>query len=345
MELYYARQMQLKEVGRQGQLDLAAAKCLIIGAGGLGNPVALYLAGAGIGAIGICDQDLVAMNNLHRQIFFKVQDIGKNKAEVLAAEARALNPHIQVRAYPEYLNESNCRDLFSHYDLILDCSDNFRAKFLANDAAFFLQKPLVRASIFHFEGQLQFYDPKRNDPCLRCMWPKQPQEGCVGSCAETGVLGPLAGFFGMLQAMEALKYFLKLSILSSGAVLFYDMIGMKQQIIQANRAPDCSLCGKSPTIRSFPETSHWEINASKISLDVFTCVDIREAHEVARQPLSSCPFIHLPLSKFQENSLNRTKKYLIFCQKGIRSHSLVSLLRKKGFENVFSLQGGIDALH
>lgn len=336
MDRYYARQISLPEVGRAGQQKLAEAKCLVVGVGGLGCPALSYLAAAGVGTIGICDFDRVELTNLHRQVLYSVDDIGLPKAEVAARKLRKANPNIEILPILDRISESHCQS----YHLILDCTDNFRTKFFLNDLAFLRKIPLIRASIYRFEGQMQCYLPARGDACLRCLWEEIPEEGCVGSCAEVGVLGPLPGFFGACQAMEALKFFLGMPVLPS--LLLYDLISHDQKKLSLQKNPHCPLCGTHPTITRVG--CEWEVEATSIHLQDFILVDLREEVEVKNDPLTNHSVHHLPLSRFDTASIDPQKPYLFFCQKGRRSYDLVNFLRKKEFTNVFSLIGGIDQL-
>jgi molybdopterin/thiamine biosynthesis adenylyltransferase/rhodanese-related sulfurtransferase len=338
-QVYYSRQIRLSEIGQQGQEKLKNAKCLVIGAGGLGSPALLYLAAAGVGTIGICDGDVLEESNLHRQPLYFAKDVGKPKAELAAARLKELNPFINVSSYAYRLTAENAQQLFSTYDLVLDCTDNFRTKFLINDAAYLLKKPVVRASIYQFEGQLQTYIPQRGDACLRCLWEDVPQEGCVGSCQQVGVIGPLPGFFGTLQAMEALKFFLGMPTLGAHEILFTDLIYYSQRTIAFEKKPSCPLCGNSPKIFDLKEREAWELKFDEIS-DEYILVDIREPEETELDPYQGS-HVKMPLSSFDETYLESHQNYLFFCQRGMRSARLVQALREKGIENVFSLIGGV----
>lgn len=338
--MYYSRQIVLSEIGVEGQKKLGQSRVLVVGAGGLGSPALLYLAAAGVGTVGICDGDRLDESNLHRQPLYAVKDVGKCKANLAKNRLKELNPYIQIEAHPWRLNGKNGIELFKKYDIILDCTDNFQTKFLINDAAFLAQKPVVRASIYQFEGQVQTYIPKRNDPCLRCLWEETPQEGCVGTCSQVGVLGPVPGFFGVLQGVEALKLILGISVLSSGQILFSDLIGYTQQLITFEKNPCCPLCGKSPTIQKLTEVS-WELEPHEIQ--GFQLIDIRESLEIESDPYhAAC--LHMPLSSFNLSDLNPDVAYALFCQKGQRSAHLVQILRDQGFSKVFSVIGGIESL-
>ena len=338
--MYYSRQIVLPEIGVEGQKKLGRSRVLVVGAGGLGCPALLYLAAAGVGTIGICDGDRLDESNLHRQPLYAAKDVGKYKVNLAKNRLMELNPHIQIEAHPCRLNAKNGIALFEKYDIILDCTDNFQTKFLINDAAFLTQKPVVRASIYQFEGQIQTYIPTRNDPCLRCLWAETPQDGCVGTCSQVGVLGPVPGFFGVLQGVEALKWILEMGVLSSGQILFSDLIGYTQQLITFEKNGSCPLCGHSPTIQKLTELS-WELEPHEIQ--GFQLVDIRELHEIESDCYQgSC--LHMPLSSFNASDLKSDVPYAIFCQKGRRSAHLVQILRDQGFSKVFSVIGGIESL-
>jgi molybdopterin/thiamine biosynthesis adenylyltransferase/rhodanese-related sulfurtransferase len=277
------------------------------------------------------------MSNLHRQPIYFASDVGQPKAELAAARLRQLNPLISVTAYPFRLNASNAMSLFSQYDLILDCTDNFATKFLINDAAYLTQKSVVRASIYQFEGQIQTYLPKRGDACLRCLWNEVPQEGCVGSCAQVGVIGPLPGYFGVLQAMEAVKFFVGMPVLGSHEILFTDLIYYQQRVISFERRAECPLCGNAPSIVSLADVC--EITFQELSAE-YEVIDIREEGETEVDPYTYTACTKIPLSRFDFSLLNSSSKYAIVCQSGKRSGRLVELLRKQGITNAVSLVGG-----
>ena len=342
---YYSRQIPLPEVGLAGQQLLQNGKCLVVGAGGLGSPVLMYLASAGIGVIGICDGDLLEESNLHRQPIYSYKDIGKSKTQLASLRIKELNPSINPIVHPFRLTESNAIQLFQSYDLILDCTDNFRAKFLINDAAYLTKKPVVRSSIYQFEGQLQTYIPERGDACLRCLWEDIPVDGCVGTCQQVGVLGPVPGYFGILQAMEAIKYFIKMPLLASHTILFNDLVYYTQRTICYEKKFNCPLCGNDPKISFLSDKELWEVNDfdPKINKE-YQLVDIREVEEVAFEPYWEENCLNKPLNSFNANELDPSIKYLFFCKRGARSARLVSFLREKGVTNVYSLMGGIDSL-
>lgn len=243
----YSRQIVLKEVGGRGQERLAKAKVLVIGAGGLGSPAALYLAGAGVGTIGLVDSDTVDLSNLHRQILHGVADIGHPKTESGRHALARLNPDIRVIAHQQRLTSENALDLFAGYDLIVDGSDNFPARYLVNDAAVISGKPYVYAAVFQYEGQAMTVIPGKG-PCYRCLFADPPEPGSVPSCQEAGILGSVAGFFGSLQATEALKYLLGFGEPLIGRLLVADLKTMAVRTINVPRDPDCAVCGPRPTV-------------------------------------------------------------------------------------------------
>jgi molybdopterin-synthase adenylyltransferase len=252
----YSRQIVLKEVGGKGQRKLREAKVFLIGAGGLSSPAALYLAASGIGTLGIIDADRVDLSNLQRQILHSTATLDRPKVESARAALADLNPDCDVRTYAELLTAHNIESLFHDYDLVIDGTDNFSTRYLVNDAAFFLRKPLVTGSIFRFEGQLTtFFTADRSDParavtapCYRCLYPEPPPPGVIPSCQEAGVLGVLAGTIGVLQAVEALKLVLGIGQPLTGRLLTYDALAMTFRTLKLRADPDCALCGSHPRI-------------------------------------------------------------------------------------------------
>ena len=246
----YSRQIVLKEVGGKGQQKLGEAKIFLVGAGGLSSPAALYLAAAGVGTLGIIDADRVDLSNLQRQILHTTPDVDRLKVESASAILGALNPDCTVNTYAELLTTQNVERLFSAYDLVIDGTDNFSTRYLVNDAAFFLKKPLVTGSIFRFEGQLTtfFAGQDSSGPCYRCLYPEPPPPGMIPSCQEAGVLGVLAGTIGVLQAVEALKLILGIGQPLSGQLVTYDALAMRFRTLKIRRDDACDLCGRHPRI-------------------------------------------------------------------------------------------------
>jgi adenylyltransferase/sulfurtransferase len=352
---YYSRQTILPQIGSSGQKKLNQAKFLVIGAGGLGSSALLGLAGSGIGTVGICEFDTVAVSNLHRQHLYSYKDIGEKKITAAARRLHELNPKIKIMTHPLQLTAENARSIISDYDCILDCSDNFDTKFLINDAAFFLNKPLIQASIYQFEGQLRVYIPEKS-ACLRCLWPQTPQKECVGSCAEAGVLGPLPGFFGYLQALEAIKVLLSFDSIPFAYTTYYDLITHESRRIATPRSANCPLCGMNPTIKDLNSHNNSAAANKKYTINIdqlnkynyrdWTFVDIRETAEQISQPIVGLKTIQLPSSRYNHEgfSFSVNQKYLLFCNIGIRSFKLTDELHKKGITNIYSLEHGFQPL-
>ena len=338
---YYARQIRLPEVGPAGQAKLQAARVLVVGAGGLGCAAIPYLAAAGVGTLGICDFDRVEATNLHRQVLYAARDVGKPKAQLAAQFAQRLNPFIAVRAHAERLTAESAPALLQHYDLILDCTDNFPTKFLLNDTAVAMARPLVQSSIYQFEGQLHVVDPAARSGCLRCLWPDTPPEGCVGACADTGVLGVVPGVFGALQASEAIKFILGLGESLRDSTLLIDLRTNTVTRLRRHANPHCPTCGDGA------RTAEVDIDpfAPGRDLSTWIAVDLREEHEPRPPvPLGVAAWQHRPLSRASEwlDSLDRDQNYLLVCGRGVRSASLARRLRAEGWSNVYSLAGGTD---
>jgi len=243
----YSRHFLLRQLGEKGQRKLLDAKVLLVGAGGLGSPVALYLAAAGIGTLGIVDADVVDRSNLQRQVLHTTDRVGMRKTESAAMTIQALNPDVQVRVYPERLTVDNVMALFQDYDVIVDGSDNFPTRYLVNDAAVLVGKPVVHGSIFQFEGQASVFKPHEG-PCYRCLFPTPPPPGMVPSCSEVGVLGVLPGVIGVIQATETIKLIIGQGEPLVGRLVMYDALAMRFREIRIRRDPDCPLCGEHPTI-------------------------------------------------------------------------------------------------
>jgi molybdopterin-synthase adenylyltransferase len=246
----YARHIVLREVGGPGQARLRAARVLVIGAGGLGSPVILYLAAAGVGTIGVVDFDTVSLSNLQRQIAHRTADIGRLKTDSAGDAAHAINPGVEIAAHPVRLTAENAMSLIGRYDVVADGSDNFTTRFLVNDACFFAKKTLVSAAVTEFDGQLATYKPHAGDyPCYRCLFPEPPPPGTAPSCSETGILGAAAGVMGTLQALEVMKEIIGVGDSLAGQLLIYDALSTRFRIVRVRRDPACPLCGEHPTIR------------------------------------------------------------------------------------------------
>jgi adenylyltransferase/sulfurtransferase len=363
----YSRHIQLPGVGIEGQRKLAAAKVLVVGAGGLGSPAALYLAAAGVGTIGIADFDRVEAHNLQRQILHDTPAIGRAKVDSASARLGTLNPHIRIVTHGEGVTTANALSLFSGYDVIVDGSDNFPTRYLNNDAAVLARRPLVYGSIFQFEGQVSVFDPSRGAPCYRCLFPEPPPAGSVPNCGEAGVLGALCGAIGSLQALEALKLVLGIGEPLLGRLVVFDALRHHFRTVSIRRDPHCPLCGATPSIRELhPEayafgcsappspTATSSREATPAEVDVATArdllsrgstmlLDVREPHEHAICQVAGSRL--LPMRQVPEAlaSLPRDRRLLVLCHHGGRSARVTQFLRANGFDLAINVRGGIDA--
>jgi adenylyltransferase/sulfurtransferase len=343
----YSRQTVLPEVGASGQARLAAGSVLVVGAGGLGVPVLQYLVAAGIGRIGIVDGDLVEASNLHRQPLYGAADLGRPKVAVAVERLRSLNPEVRIEAHALHAAPDNVDSLVSRYDLVVECTDNFRAKFLVNDAVLRAGKPAVFASVHQYEGQLQVYRPLPHWPCLRCLWPEVPRDGLVGNCAEAGVLGPVPATLGSLQAMQALKRILGLDAGESPSLVMVDLLNLETRRLVARRDPACDheTPGRDRDAGALPLELEFTtlVEAFESGLEL---VDIRESWERAHDPPGLQVPTHLPLSELVHGHAQfpADGRYLIICAHGVRSLSLTEHLRARGQSQVYSLRGGLAAL-
>lgn len=350
----YSRQTALPEIGNEGQQKLAIARVLCVGAGGLGCPALLYLAGAGIGTIGIIDFDKVDISNLQRQVLFTTEDQGKPKAAAAKERLAALNPEIEIKAYDAELTADNALSLFSSYDIIIDGTDNFATKFLINDAAVKLGKPVIYGAIQGFDGQVSVFGIK-DGPCYRCLHPKEP-ESQIMNCAEAGVIGAVAGTIGTIQAMEAIKLIVGHKDFAplTGKLWLCDMRTMDSRTLAIPKNPDCPACSKTPeelTLRySSPvcaaATAVEEVTCDDDLLETAFLIDVRELSEWERGHIEGAK--HLPLSALQDNPQiyeppEGGKAVLLYCQKGMRSRKAAEILMQAGFTGIYSLQGGYSA--
>jgi adenylyltransferase/sulfurtransferase len=362
----YSRHLIMPEVGMEGQLKLKAARALCIGAGGLGSPVLLYLAAAGVGKIGIVDFDEVDYSNLHRQIIHGTPDVGRSKLDSAKSRLNALNPEVEVVTYEAALSSENALGLFADYDLVIDGTDNFPTRYLVNDACVIQGKPNIYGSIFRFEGQASVFAAK-DGPCYRCLYPEPPPPGLVPSCAEGGVLGILPGVIGTLQATEAIKVILGVGEPLIGRFLIFDALKMKFRELKLRKDPDCPVCGEHPTVTELidyeqfcgitpaasaaePSSTEDESEATveelKTRLDrheSFLLLDVREPQEfeICRIPGSVLiPLGDLP-SRLSE--LEGRDDMIVHCKSGVRSGKAVRLLREAGYSKARNLKGGILA--
>ncbi len=360
----YSRQIALKEVGPGGQARLRASRVLVVGAGGLGVPVLSYLAGAGVGRLGIVDGDRLEPSNLHRQTLYALGQAGRPKAELAAERLRALNPDVDLRVHSVRLDAANGAALIEPYQLVIDCTDNFSTKFLLNDLAVQLGKPVILSSVYQFEGQLQVVRPDRSGACLRCIWPEATRDGLVGNCAEAGVLGPVPGLFGSLQALEALKILLDLPGQLGDELLVVDLTSLSLSRVRARRAKECreGPCARiaaDPAAQAAAQAPHpsTELRFHDLSEALrqgFGIIDVREPREVAEQPAPAERVRHIPLHaliemaqggpRHGERPLDPSAQYLLVCASGKRSLAGAQELRARGFRSVYSLAGGITAL-
>jgi adenylyltransferase/sulfurtransferase len=345
MQPDYSRQLLLKEIGADGQAKLANSHVLVVGAGGLGSPVLQYLAGAGVGHLGVVDADTLDASNLHRQPIYALADVGKCKVQLARAAVMAINPHVAVAAHGTRFTADNALELVRGHDVVVDCSDNFRTKFLINDAAVLAERPAVFASVYQYEGQLQVYKPEPAHACLRCLWPDATADGVVGNCAEAGVLGPVPGTFGSLQALLTLKILLSMPGQLGGELLLFDFMNFSSLKLKAPRrstclAPACALirdiAHEEPDIEiALPSLA----SAAERHLEV---IDIRTAEEVAARP-AQARHIAMPVLLANPELLPRGGRYVLVCASGKRSLAAARELRKRGLA-VHSLAGGLQAL-
>jgi adenylyltransferase/sulfurtransferase len=347
----YSRQIALREVGATGQEKLRRASVLVVGAGGLGVPVLQYLAGAGVGRLGIVDADRLEPSNLHRQTWYALADCGEHKATLAARRVHALNPEVHVHAHAVRLDATNADALADGYDLILDCTDNFGTKFLLNDLALRLRRPVLFASVYQYEGQLQLVRGDDATACLRCLWPEATRDGLVGNCAEAGVLGPVPGVFGSLQALEALKLLLGLNGLGANEMLIFDLVTLSTQRLRARRAAQCDAHrrGGRPAAVPASEADTLEVQFADLRDAVregYTLVDVRDHRERDQEPLPAEPSLHLPMATILADAsrLQLENHYLLICATGKRSAAAADLLRSQGFRACRSLRGGLKAV-
>ena len=349
----YSRQTRLRDVGEMGQAKLAAARVLVIGAGGLGCPVLAYLAGAGVGTLGIVDGDRLDASNLHRQTLYDVRDIGELKVQLAAKRVAELNPTIAVQTFAEPLHAGNAAEVFAQFDLVVECTDDMRSRYLSNDAAVLTGTPLILASIYQYEGQLQVVTAQPGEPCLRCLWPQQPAPGVAGSCVESGVLGPVAGVLGAMQATEALKLLLDLPRPVDHALLLLNLLEGSSQRLPIDPAQGCALHGGCIEVARRALTQALDERAVDLAFEDFdeavaagyTLVDVRELDEISAQPLP-VPARSLPSTQIEARAIELgSGRVLLVCSTGRRSGHAARSLRERGMRNVHSLAGGIAAMH
>jgi sulfur-carrier protein adenylyltransferase/sulfurtransferase len=359
----YARHLILPEVGLEGQQKLGATSVLCVGAGGLGSPIAMYLAAAGIGKLGIVDFDTVEFSNLQRQILHGTSDVGRPKTESAKDTLQRLNPEVEIVLHQVRLTSQNALEIIAPYDLVVDGTDNFPTRYLTNDACVLLKKPNVYGSIFRFEGQASVFASHLGGPCYRCLYPEPPPPGSVPSCAEGGVLGVLPGLIGMIQATELIKLAIGKGTPLIGRLLLFNALDMKFRELKLRRDPECPVCGAKPTItqlidyqqfcgvESRPTTmTHPDevtIQDLRQALDNpglgIKVLDVREPDEYQSAHLPGVPLFPLSTLPKRFAELDPNQSYYLHCQGGARSLKAVKFLQEKGFKHVKSVKGGLLA--
>ncbi|HTY42107.1 MAG TPA: molybdopterin-synthase adenylyltransferase MoeB [Thermoanaerobaculia bacterium] len=359
----YARHLILPEVGPEGQRRLKAARVLVVGAGGLGSPLSLYLAAAGVGTLGLVDFDAVDASNLHRQILFGTPDVGRPKLAAAAERLKAVNPNVRLEPFETRLTSENALAILREFDVVADGTDNFPTRYLVNDACVLTGKPNAYASIFRFEGQASVFWAAKG-PCYRCLFPEPPPPGAVPSCAEGGVLGILPGLLGTMQAAETLKLLLGVGEPLIGRLVLVDALAMRFRELKIRKNPDCAVCGAHPTVtrliddESFcgekplvsspamfgrvPEVSVEELKAMRDRGDRFVLVDVREAHEWPIADLTDSVKIPLGTLPHSLDKLSKDDDIVVYCRTGGRSAQAVGFLQRSGYPKARNLAGGIN---
>src|SRR5262245_29357224 len=360
----YSRHLILPEVGLAGQKKIGSTSVLCIGAGGLGSPIAMYLAAAGIGKIGLVEFDAVDFSNLQRQIIHGTEDVGRPKTQSAKETINRINPNVDVVIHETRLTSENALAILAQYDIVVDGTDNFPTRYLTNDACVILKKPNAYGSIFRFDGQASVFAPHLGGPCYRCLYPEPPPPGMVPSCAEGGVLGVLPGIIGCIQATEILKLALGKGSSLIGRLDLFDALKMKFSELKLRRDPQCPLCGENPTITELidyemfcgitPEAAAPQANPDEVTVQEMKralddpklgikVIDVREPDEYEIAHVNGVPL--LPLSQLQQRftELDPNSQYYIHCKVGVRSLNAVNFLRQQGFKYLKSVKGGISA--
>ncbi|HKB72419.1 MAG TPA: molybdopterin-synthase adenylyltransferase MoeB [Thermoanaerobaculia bacterium] len=357
----YARHLVLPEVGEAGQKKLKAARVLCVGAGGLGSPLVLYLAAAGVGTLGVVDFDAVDETNLHRQILHGTGAVGESKLRSAAARVADVNPNVRFVPFETRLTSGNALRILADFDVVADGTDNFPTRYLVNDACVMLGKPNVYASIFRFEGQASVFSTL-DGPCYRCLYPEPPPPGLVPSCAEGGVLGVLPGLLGVIQATETLKLILGVGSPLVGRLLLVDALGMKVRELKLRKSPDCVVCGPNPTITKLidyeafcgvaaasPEAgadagsiTPAELKRRMDARENFVLLDVREPHESRMFSLPGSVEIPLRMLPDQVGRLSPADDIVVYCKMGGRSAQAARFLSESGYRKVANLAGGVD---
>ncbi len=360
----YSRHLILPEVGLAGQKKICATSVLCIGAGGLGSPIAMYLAGAGIGKLGLADFDAVELSNLQRQVIHGTDDIGRPKTQSARDSIHRLNPNVEVIVHNVQITRQNALDVIRPYDIVVDGTDNFPTRYLTNDACVLLHKPNVYGSIFRFEGQASVFAPHLGGPCYRCLFPEPPPPGMVPSCAQGGVLGVLPGIIGLIQTTEILKLALGIGSSLAGRLLLFDALEMKFRELKLRRDPQCPLCGEHPTITDLidyqmfcgltPSSSRPVMNPDEVTVQEMKralddsqlgikVIDVREPGEYQIARVEGVSLMPLSTLARRFTELDPNQHYYIHCKAGARSLQALHFLRKHGFNQLNSVRGGIDA--
>ena len=361
----YSRHLIMPEVTMEGQKRLKAASVLCIGTGGLGSPIALYLAAAGVGRLGLVDGDTVDFSNLQRQILHGTKDVGRKKLNSARDRIREVNPNVQVDLYDTFFTAANARQIAEPYDVIIDGTDNFPTRYCSNDISVFLKKPNVYGSIFRFDGQCTVFAPHLGGPCYRCMFPEPPPPGMVPSCAEGGVLGVLPGVIGVLQAIEAIKLIMGIGESLMGRLVHFDALKLKFREFKLRRDPKCPVCGDHPTITDLvdyeqfcgipqahaaekeealvPTLGALELKAKFDRGDKFVLLDVREDFERDICRIEGSRFIPLGQLPSRMSELDSADEIVLQCKSGVRSARALKLLSEAGFGKLLNLEGGILA--
>ena len=360
----YSRHLILPEVGLAGQKKICSTSVLCIGAGGLGSPIAMYLAAAGIGKLGIVDFDAVDFSNLQRQIIHGTEDVGRPKAQSAKETINSINPGVEVVLHNTRLTSENAIEIIRQYDIVVDGTDNFPTRYLTNDACVLLKKPNAYGSIFRFEGQASVFAPHLGGPCYRCLYPEPPPPGMVPSCAEGGVLGVLPGMIGCIQATEILKLALGKGSSLLGRLVLFNALEMKFRELKLRRDPECPLCGENPTITKLidyeqfcgipAEPAATVANPDEVSVQEMKkalddpklgikVIDVREPDEYQIAHVDGVPLFPLSTLPQKFTELDPNQQYYIHCKSGVRSMKALKFLQEQGFKYVKSVKGGISA--
>ena len=360
----YSRHLILPEVGLSGQKKICSTSVLCIGAGGLGSPIAMYLAAAGIGKLGILDFDIVDFSNLQRQIVHGTEDVGRPKTQSAKETINAINPNVEVVIHNTRISSENALDIIQPYDIVVDGTDNFPTRYLTNDACVLLKKANVYGSIFRFEGQASVFAPHLGGPCYRCLYPEPPPPGMVPSCAEGGVLGVLPGIIGTIQATEILKLALGKGSSLVGRLLLFNALDMKFRELKLRRDPKCPVCGENPTVTELidyemfcgitpepasPTSNPDEVNVQEMkrALDNpklgIRVIDVREPDEYQIAHVNGVPLIPLSTLPQRFMELDPNQQHYIHCKSGVRSLRALQFLKEQGFKYLKSVRGGISA--